>query len=276
MPDEAAESAKPILFSVQDGIAELTLNRPEKRNALTPEMLVRMDRAWRQIQDDPTIRVVILAGAGDKAFSAGADLGRLTPLLTRARAAEDEWDEALLADRLILNRALLRGIEMTTPVIAAMRGVVAGGGLEIMLACDLRVAADSSEFALPEVRRGLIAAAGGVARLSRQVAAAHAAEIILVGDRITAQQALTFGLVNRVVPADHVAVVARALAERMAANGPLAMRKAKEVMLASSGRSIPEAFAAEDEAIKAVLRSTDAREGSRAFMEKREPRFTGD
>lgn len=268
-------SDTPVLFEVGDGVAEITLNRPEKMNALTPEMLVRLDRAWAQVQDDPAVRVVILSGAGDRAFSAGADLGRLTPLLTRARAAEDEWDEALLADPPLLNRALLRGIEMTTPVIAAMRGVVVGGGMELMLACDLRVAADSSQFGLLEVRRGLIPAAGGVARLSRQVAQARAAEILLIGDRISAQQALDFGLINRVVAADEVASTARAMAARMAENGPLAMRKLKQVMLESSGQSLLQAFDAEDDAIKTVLRSADAREGSRAFMEKRTPHFTG-
>ncbi len=280
----------PVLVEMGGGVAEITLNRPDKMNALTPEMLVRLDQAWAEISKDPEIRVVILTGAGERAFCAGADLGRLTPLLTRARQAEDEWDEALLADPLLLNRALLRGTEMITPVIAALRGQVVGGGMELMLACDLRVAAEDSRFGLMEVKRGLIPAAGGIARLSRQVAQAQAAEILLVGDRIPAAQALAMGLVNRVVPAaealamglvnrvvpaDEVMATARALAGRMAENGPLAMRKAKQVMLESSGRSLGDGFAAEDEAIKVVLRSADAREGSRAFIEKRPPHFTG-
>jgi enoyl-CoA hydratase/carnithine racemase len=265
----------PVLVEMGGGVAEITLNRPGKMNALTPEMLVRLDQAWAQISKDPEIRVVILTGAGERAFCAGADLGRLTPLLTRARQAGDEWDEALLADPLLLNRALLRGTEMITPVIAALRGQVVGGGMELMLACDLRVAAEDCRLGLMEVKRGLIPAAGGIARLSRQVAQAQAAEILLVGDRIPAAQALGMGLVNRVVPADEVMATARALAGRMAENGPLAMRKAKQVMLESSGRSLADGFAAEDEAIKVVLRSADAREGSRAFIEKRPPHFTG-
>jgi enoyl-CoA hydratase/carnithine racemase len=268
-------SEPPVLFTSDDGIAEVTLNRPEKMNALTPEMLVRLDRAWTRIQDDASVRVVILSGAGDRAFSAGADLGRLTPLLTRARSAEDEWDETLLKDPLLLNRALLRGIEVTTPVIAAMRGNVVGGGMELMLACDLRIAADTSRFGLLEVSRGLIPAAGGIARVSRQVSQARAAEILLIGDRISAREALDFGLINRVVAAEEVMTSARAMAARMAENGPLAMRKVKQVMLESSGRPLLQGFAAEDEAIKTVLRSKDAREGSRAFIEKRSPRFTG-
>lgn len=267
-------STPPVLLSIEGGIAEVTLNRPEKRNALNPEMLVRLARHWDEVLADPTIRVVLLTGAGE-AFCAGADLGRLTPLLTKARQAEDEWDVALLADRQILNRAMLRRTDFTIPVIAAIRGPVVAGGMEIALACDLRIIAENSTLGLLEVTRGLIPAAGGVARVSRQVASAVAAEILLVGDRIDAAEALRVGLVNRVVPSDQVLDTARALALRMSRNSPLAMRKAKEAMLASSGRPMAEAFAAEDEAIKVVLRSQDAREGSRAFMEKRDPVFTG-
>ena len=276
MAEIAITTEAPVLFSIENGVASVTLNRPAKMNALTPEMLVRLDRAWQAIQDDATVRVAVLSGAGQKAFSAGADLGRLTPLLTRARSAEDEWDEALLTDPKLLNRALLRDIDVTTPVIAAMRGVVVGGGMELMLACDLRVAGQSSQFGLLEVRRGLIPAAGGVARVSRQITQARAAEILLIGDRVSADVALSWGLINRVVADDEDQPTAHALAERMAENGPLAMRKAKQVMLESSGRPILEGFAAEDAAIKLVLRSKDAREGSKAFMEKRKPNFTGE
>lgn len=268
-------SADPILFSSADGVAELVLNRPEKRNALNPEMIVRLARAWDEIAADPTVRVAILTGTGDKTFCAGADLGRLTPLLTRARQAEDEWDEAMLADPKILNRAMLRRTDFTIPLIAAMRGTIVAGGMELALACDLRVIADDSYMGLLEVQRGLIAAAGGVARLTRQVGAAMAAEILLVGDTIGADEALRIGLVNRVVPADDVIGTARSLAARMARNSPLAMRKAKEAMLQSSGRTIAEAFDVEDACIKVLLRSADAREGSRAFMEKRPPVFIG-
>jgi enoyl-CoA hydratase len=276
MTAEPTADATPILF-VNDGpIARVTLNRPAKMNALTPQMLVLLDRAWREIAAARDVRVVVLDAAGDRAFSAGADLGRLTPLLTRARAAEDEWDEALLADPKLLNRALLRHSEFTTPVIAAMRGVVVGGGMEIMLACDLRVAGESCAFGLPEVKRGFIAAAGGVARVARQITQARAAEILLTGERISAHTALDWGLINRVVPDDAVLATADELASKIAENGPLALRAAKDVMIGTSGLPILDAFAAEDTAIKGLLRSSDAREGSRAFMEKRAPRFRGD
>jgi enoyl-CoA hydratase/carnithine racemase len=268
-------SELPVLVSMEGGIAEVVLNRPDKHNALTPEMLVRLARAWDAIAEDSSIRVAVLSGTGDRTFCAGADLKRLTPLLTRARTAEDEWDEALLADPKILNRAMLRRTDFTVPVVAALRGAVMAGGMEIALACDLRVAAESSVLGLLEVKRGLIPAAGGVARVSRQIPWAIAAEILLVGDAIPAQEALRFGLVNRVVPADAVLSTARELAARMAQNSPFAMRQAKAVMQATSGLTLGDAFGVEDASIKLVLRSEDAKEGSRAFVEKRAPLFVG-
>jgi enoyl-CoA hydratase len=268
-------SADVVVFGVDNGIARVTLNRPEKMNALNPEMIVRLARCWDEIAADPTVRVVILTGAGERTFCAGADLGRLTPLLMRARTAEDEWDEALLAEPKLLNRALLRLTEFNTPVIGALRGTIVAGGMELALACDLRIVADDSQLGLVEVTRGLIPAAGGIARLSRQVASAAAAELLLIGDRISASEAYRIGLVNRVVPSNEVLPTAEQMAQRMSKNSPLAMRKAKEAMLASSGRSLEEAFGVEDACIKVVLRSADAKEGSRAFMEKRQSNFTG-
>lgn len=269
----AAES--PVLFSVEQGVALVTLNRPAKMNALNPEMIVRLARCWDTIQADGSVRVAILTAAGERTFCAGADLGRLTPLLMRARAAEDEWDEAMLAEPKILNRAMLRRLDFTTPVILAARGTIVAGGMELALSCDLRVVADSTTLGLAEVKRGLIPAAGGIARASRQLGWAAAAEILLVGDQISASEALRIGLVNRVVAADQVLATARELAARMAQNSPFAMRKAKEAMIGASGRPLEDAFGVEDQCIKVVLRSEDAREGSRAFMEKRKPNFTG-
>lgn len=272
---QASSAEPPVLFAVDNGVACVTLNRPEKMNALNPEMIVRLAQCWDAIESDSSVRVAILAARGERTFCAGADLGRLTPLLTRARAAEDDWDEALLADPKILNRAMLRRIDFTTPVIAAARGTVVAGGMELALACDLRVVSEQTTLGLSEVKRGLIPAAGGIARASRQLGWSAAAEILLVGDQISAAEALRIGLVNRVVASEAVLPTAQALAEKMAQNSPLAMRKAKEAMLAASGRPLQEAFGVEDACIKVVLRSQDAREGSRAFMEKRKPNFTG-
>lgn len=268
-------SDDPIVVSTEGGIAQVMLNRPEKRNALTPQMIVRLADTWDAISADPTIRVVVLSGAGEKAFCAGADLGRLTPLLTRARAAEDEWDERLLATPKLLNKALLRGTEFEIPIVGVLQGTVVAGGMELALACDIRVAASNASFGLTEVRRGLIPAGGGIARVSRQISSAVAAEILLVGDMITAERALAVGLVNVVVDPDDLSSAAASYAERMSQNGPLAMRMAKRAMLASSGTTLAEAFGVEDECVKTVLRSSDAKEGSRAFIEKRAPVFTG-
>jgi enoyl-CoA hydratase/carnithine racemase len=264
-----------LLFDVHDGVARLTMNRPEKLNAISPEMTVRLAEAWDAVAADPDVRVALLTGAGERAFSAGADLARLIPLLTRSRSPEDEWDERLLAEPRLFDRALLRTTTFTTPVIGAARGFALAGGTELLVACDLRVAAHDSEFGLTEVSRGLIPAGGSLARLARQVPWARAAEIILVGDRIPASEALAMGFVNRLVAPDEVLPTAEALARRMAENGPLAMRKAKEAMVRSNGRPLEDAFKIENECWAAVLASEDAREGPQAFVEKRKPVYTG-
>ena len=275
MPDESPTGRPALQFSIEDGVAVVTLDRPAKLNSLDPELVCRLADAWDAIAANPWVRVAIVTGAGERAFCTGADLGRLIPLFTRARPADDEWDERLLADRTLLDRALLRRTDFTVPVIAAVRGFALAGGTELMLGADLRVVADDSEFGLTEVTRGIIPAGGGLSRLARQVSWARAAEIALVGERIDARTALEIGLVNRVVESNEVMAVAMELAQRMARNGPLAMRAAKEVMVTSNGMPLDEAFAVESRVAGRVMKSSDAVEGPRAFIEKREPRFTG-
>ena len=275
MSDESPIGRPALQFTIDDGIAVVTLDRPAKLNSLDPELVCRLADAWDAIAADPGVRVAIVTGAGERAFCTGADLGRLIPLFTRARPADDEWDERLLADRTLLDRALLRRTDFTVPVIAAVRGFALAGGTELMLGADLRVVADDSEFGLTEVTRGIIPAGGGLSRLARHVSWARAAEIVLVGNRIDARTALEIGLVNRVVESDEVMAVATELAQRMARNGPLAMRAAKEVMVTSNGMPLDEAFAVESRVAGRVMKSSDAVEGPRAFIEKREPRFTG-
>lgn len=273
---KSAESTEPaLLVAVDDGIATLTLNRPTKLNSLNPELVCRLADAWDELAADPTIRVAIVTGAGERAFCTGADLGRLIPLFTGARPPEDEWDERLRADLGLLDKALLRRTDFSVPVIAAVRGFAVAGGTELMLGSDLRVAAEDSEFGLTEVSRGIIPAGGGLAKLARQVPWAKAAEIVLVGDRISARSAAEMGLVNRLVPSDQVLDEALKLARRMAENGPLAMRKAKEVMITSNGLPLDDAYKIESRAAGVVMASEDAVEGPRAFMEKRSPNFTG-
>jgi enoyl-CoA hydratase len=271
-----ADSHDPhLLYEKRDGLALLTMNRPEKRNALTPEMLVQLAAAWRDVRDDDDVRVAVLTGAGDAAFCAGADLGRLIPLLTCQRAAEDEWDERLLADRSAFSDGLLRGFELLKPVIAAIGGDALAGGTELVLATDLRIAAQGCTLGLTEVARGLIPGGGGVSRLPRQISYCKAMEVLLIGDRMSVDEAWRIGLVNEVLPPGEVLPRALAIAARITENGPLAVRAVKEAVRRSDGLPLAEALRIEGEVGIQVFTSQDAIEGPRAFMERRKPVFIG-
>lgn len=264
-----------LLFDQQDGIAVLTLNRPEARNAISPEMACRLADAFHRIEHDATIRCAILTGAGDRAFCAGGDLALMLPLLTGARAPQDEWDRRVLEDPQVMDRSALRGFQLTTPLIAAINGHCLAGGMETMLATDIRIAADHATFGLPEARRGLIPFAGALVRLPRQMSHCRAMELLLTGDSIPAQEAQAAGLINHVVPGPQVMDRAMAIARRIAANGPLATAQIKRTTLEASGRTLSEGYALEDRARDVIMASEDAREGPRAFMEKRPARFRG-
>ncbi|MFU8815185.1 MAG: enoyl-CoA hydratase-related protein [Pseudomonadales bacterium] len=263
-------------YQKRDGIAYLVMNRPERRNALSPQMIVEMAEAWQDFRDDREARVAILTGAGDRAFCAGADLGLLIPLLSGSRKPEDEHDEALLADRSLMQKALLRDFELYKPVIAAVNGFALAGGTEILQATDLRIAAEHAEFGLSEVMRGIIPAGGTLVRLARQIPYCKAMQILLTGDRMSAEEAYRIGLINEVVPAAEVLGRAEALAARIAENGPLAVAACKEAVIRTSGLPLNDAFRIENELAGRVMRSRDAVEGPRAFMEKRKPEFRGE
>ncbi len=265
-----------LLYEKREGIAWITFNRPEKRNALSPELMVRLAEAWRDFRDDRNARVAILTGAGERSFSAGADLGLLIPLMSGARKPEDEWDRKLLADRSIMRAALLRGFELYKPVIAAVNGFALAGGTEILQATDIRLAAPHASFGLSEVKRGIIPAGGSLVRLARQIPYAKAMEILLTGEPISAQEAHRIGLVNEIVPADQLLKRAAEIAAIIAANGPLAVQASKEAVVRTSGVAIDAAFEIENECAARVMRTKDAIEGPRAFMEKRAPRFRGE
>ena len=264
----------PLIYEKKDGVATLTMNRPEKQNAMNPQMQVEMARAWIDFRDDPDARVAILTGAGERAFCAGADLGSLLPLLTRTRGPEDEWDEALLADKSIGMTSVLRGFELYKPVIAAVNGFAYAGGTEILGACDLRVAAPHATFGLTEVKRGLAPGGGSMVRLARQIPLTKALEILLTGEPMTAEEAHRTGLVNEIAPADRLLERAQAVARIIADNAPLAVQACKEVVMRTSGLPYDAAYKIEDEVAVRVLRTNDAVEGPRAFMEKRKPVFT--
>src|SRR5262245_28735408 len=213
-----ASDAPHLLVERRDGgILVLTLNRVEKKNALSPEMLVRMAEAWRGFRDDRTTHVAILTGAGDTDFCSGGDLELTMPLVTGARKPETEWDRRLLADMTQFTDAILRGFALYKPVIAAVNGSALGGGTEMANACDLRVAAEHAVFGTPEAKVGLLPGGGSISRLPRQIPWAKAMEMLLVGDAFSAQDALAMGLVNYVVPRAVLMDKALELAAKLAA-----------------------------------------------------------
>jgi enoyl-CoA hydratase len=265
-----------LLVDEQDGILTLTMNRPAARNSLSPQMLVKLANAWYEFRDSKHLRVAILTGAGDLDFCAGGDLKITMPLMTGAREPQDDWDHQLLGGGTLFTDAILRGFECYKPIIAAVNGNALGGGTEMTNACDLRVASESAVFGTPEAKVGLLPGGGSITRLPRQIPYAKAMEMLLLGEQFSAQEALAMGLLNYVVPHDQLIPKARELASRLAENGPLAIRKIKEGVLRSSGLPLAEAYQIENEVSAAVMSSKDAREGPRAFKEKRKPNFTGE
>jgi enoyl-CoA hydratase len=196
-------------------------------------------------------------------------------LLTGARTAADEWDRRVMTEPQVMAASSLRGFDLDKPVIAAINGACLAAGFELMLGTDIRIAASHASFGLPEVQRGLIPFAGSMVRLPRQVPQALAMEIMLAGRPINAQRALQAGLINEVLPPEQVLPRALELAGQIAANGPLAVQQVKRTVLAASGASLADGYAMEDNSRRTVFASADAKEGPLAFMEKRQPRFTG-
>jgi len=265
-----------LLFEKRGGIAYVTFNRPERRNAISPQMMLQLADAWLELRDDPALRVAILTGTGSEAFCVGGDLQLLMPLFTGARKPADEWDERLLANLNKVPIALLKPFELYKPIIAAVNGYALAGGCEILQATDLRIASRTASFGLSEAQRGLVPGGGSMVRLARQVPHCKAMEILLLGERMPAEEAHRIGLVNEVVDPERVLPRAEELAARLAKNGPLALRKIKEAVLRTSGEPLARAYEIENECSAVVMASKDAREGPRAFMEKREPVFTGE
>nr|WP_280890642.1 enoyl-CoA hydratase-related protein [Jiella mangrovi] len=253
----------------------VTLNRPAARNAISPQMACLLSDAYARFAGDDDLRVLVVTGAGDRAFCSGGDLALTMPLLTGAREPEDEFDRRVLEDPAVMDRSALRHTSLDKPIVCAVNGACVAGGMETMLATDIRVVAQNARFGLPEAKRGLIPFAGSLARLPRQLPHAIAMELLLTGDMIDAERALSCGLVNAVVPQEEVLAEALAIAGRIAANGPLAVRQIKRTVRLATGVPLEQGFELEDEAKRLVMASSDAREGPRAFMEKRPARFTG-
>lgn len=250
---------KHLLFERAEGIATVTVNRPDALNALTPETLAELAAAVSEIDRNPEIRAAILTGAGRKAFVAGADIARMrqmTPVAARELALE--------AHR------LYAAIERSPkPFVAAVNGYALGGGCELAMACDLRLAADSARFGQPEVNLGIIPGFGGTQRLPRLVGKGRALELILSGEMIDAAEAWRIGLVNRVVAADDLLREATLLAGKMAAKGLVALRLCKEAVANGLEMDLARACAYEAELFAFCFATEDQREGMGAFLEKR-------
>ncbi|MHB8681041.1 MAG: crotonase/enoyl-CoA hydratase family protein [Acidimicrobiales bacterium] len=240
----------------------LTINRPEARNAINGDVTAAMAEALDAIAADDDCWVVVLTGAGDKSFSAGMDLKAFAT--GQGAGIIDANGFASLTRR-----------DFPKPIIAAVNGHALAGGCEIMLSCDLVVAAAHATFGIPEVKRGLIAGAGGLIRLPRRIPRAVALELALTGDAIDAQRAYQIGLVNKVVPGEQLMDEALALAEHIADNAPLAVRYSKKVMLGSADLSEKDAWTLNDGTFAEIFTSADAIEGATAFAEKRAPKWQG-
>jgi E-phenylitaconyl-CoA hydratase len=247
-----------------EGIALITINRPEARNALDLEHYQQISRAWERVRDDPAIRVAIITGAGDKAFSAGADL---KTYITRTAPMSEFW---LTQKDQLLNR----GLEVWKPIIAAVNGFCLAGGMTLLLATDIRIAVPHATFSLAEVKRGIIAGNGGTQRCIAQLPYAIAMEVLLTGDAIDAATAERWGLVNKVVPPERLLDEAMAYARRIAANAPLAVQAAKELAVKAPEMGLAAGLRMEQFTNKLLTQTNDAREGTTAFKEKRAPKFT--
>jgi len=265
-----------LLFEKRDHIAYLTLNRPERRNSYSCEMMVRLAEAWREIRDDKDMRVVLLTGTGTEAFCTGGDLKYFVPFLTGSRQPRTEYEHRIVDDMGLILIALLRPFEFYKPIVAAVNGDAIAGGMELLQATDIRIASEHARFGLAEARRGLVPGGGSMTRLARQIGYAKAMEILLTGDEMSAREAYRIGFVNEVVAAEELLPRAEEFALRLAKNGPFAIKKIKECVLRTSGLTIDEAFVIEDAISAEVMVSRDAVEGPRAFVEKREPNFVGE
>ena len=263
-----------LLISRDGPVVTLTMNRPEAKNAINPEMLCRMADAWDMVDADDDIRVAVLTGTGD-AFCAGADLDKLVGAMLRGQPPADEFEKRCREDPNVIFKGLLRSRLLAKPLIAAIEGPCIAGGTEILQATDIRVAAESATFGISEVRWGLFPMGGSTVRLRRQIPFTKAMEILLTGDHFPAQEALRIGLIGRVVPDGQALATAREIASRIAANGPLAVRKVKQSVMETESLPEGEAMQVETRIGAEVFASEDAREGPKAFKEKRTPRFKG-
>jgi enoyl-CoA hydratase len=258
-----------LLVEREGAVAVVTMNRPEARNAFGPEMLVRMADAWDELDGDPSVRVVIFTGAGGH-FCAGSDLKFMA-----GKQEPDEWVTKLRATPDLHWKSLLRHYRLKKPLIAAVEGTALAGGTEILQATDIRVAGAGAKFGVAEAKLGLFPLAGSTVRLQRQIPYTIAMELLLTGRHITAEEALRIGLIGRVVPAGEALGAAKGIAAEIAANGPIAVQAIKRSVIETADMSEADGLKRELEIGWPVFGSEDAKEGPRAFAEKRKPEFKG-
>ena len=255
-----------IIYEKSEGIATITINRPEVRNALTQALMGELADAIEQADADEEVSVLVLTGAGEKAFVGGADINEvgarntLTELGPKSRARRNVY---------------IRLEHLSKPSIAAVNGFALGGGCELAMACTLRIAADTARFGQPEINLGIIPGLGGTQRLARLVGKGNAMELVLTGDIIRADHALRIGMVNRVVPAAELMEETRALAKKLASKAPLALRAAKDAVDFGLEMSLDQALEFENRLFAIVSGSEDREEGVAAFLEKRQPQWKG-
>jgi enoyl-CoA hydratase len=254
----------PLIILEAGRVSILRLDNPPL-NLVTVELTRALDASLASIEEDPDVRAVVVTGVGDRAFCAGSDVSEFESL--RGRVGEG---------KLLLEKAVYRRLaRLPVPTLAAIQADALGGGLELALCCDLRVAAETARLGLPEVRLGVMPGSGGTQRLPRIVGQARAKEMILLGELLDAQTALGIGLVNRIASPGEALELAIGLAETIARRGPIAVREAKRVIDAAGDLSLDDGMAAELDALERLFASNDMLEGARAFFEKRSPDFDG-
>jgi E-phenylitaconyl-CoA hydratase len=253
----------PVDYHKEGRIAIVTINRPEVLNALSPEALIELTNVLISFRDDPQLWVGIITGAGEKAFCTGMDLKAAQPGGQGSSNARPEG-------------TLVRGLELWKPLIAAINGYAFGGGLEIALACDIRIASENARFGLTEVTLGLIPGWGGTQRLPRLIPFGKAAELILTGKRIDANEAYNLNLVSKVVPLKDLMTTAKEWAVQMCDSAPLAVQAAKEAIYRGYDMTLTDGLQLESELSGRVMASKDFAEGRKAFMEKRKPEYKGE
>ena len=251
-------------YRTEGPIAYFTLNRPERHNSITPEMMELFEKELMEFMEDDNLRVGIVTGAGEKSFCAGADVNEWLPFVKQTRNCQ--WR---------IPRTILRGLSSTKPLIAAVNGGAYGGGAEIALACDFRVASEKASFSFPEPKLGILPRLGGTQRLPRLVGSGKALEIFLTGQKVDATQALEIGLVNRVAAPENLMKAAEEIARQICQMAPLSVKAIRRCVYEGSEMSLEEGLALENELGLALYDTKDYDEGRLAFKEKRTPNFRG-